>query len=168
MDARSFGRKLAESRNRAGWTQEELAERCNLHVRTVQRIEAGDVRPRAYTVRLLETALGESLAAGITHDQASDEYERFRTEYRRRRRLRIGIMVTALTLMIGVTLIAFLSWELFGMSKRTWAPFFYLVMFGLLIGIARIWRCPACNALLGDVFSSRHCPGCGLKLDDRD
>jgi uncharacterized Tic20 family protein len=38
-------------------TQEQLAERCEVSARTIQRIESGDVDPRAYTMHCLGEAL---------------------------------------------------------------------------------------------------------------
>ncbi len=94
------------------------------------------------------------------------EKARLRTVFKRRRAARKGICFAALALMVGVTLLAFPSWELLGLPKLVWAPFFYLVMFGLIIAIAVVWRCPLCNGLLGDVFTTRFCSKCGICLDD--
>ena len=41
-------------------TQEELVEKSHVSVRTIQRIEAGEVLPRLSTVKILLEALGES------------------------------------------------------------------------------------------------------------
>lgn len=48
-----LGKKIAGLRKSKGYTQEELVEKCNLSVRTLQRIEAGEVTPRTYTVKLI-------------------------------------------------------------------------------------------------------------------
>ena len=42
-------------------TQEELVEVCNVSVRTIQRIESGDVTPRVSTIKIIIAALGEEL-----------------------------------------------------------------------------------------------------------
>jgi len=42
------GRKIFQLRMAKGLTQEELVERCNISVRTIQRIEAGEVTPRRH------------------------------------------------------------------------------------------------------------------------
>jgi hypothetical protein len=89
-----------------------------------------------------------------------------RQTFRRRRSVRIGIFILNLSVLAGVTLAAFPSWRLFGLAKMTWAPYFYVVMFTLLFLIAVVWRCPACHGLLGDVFNTRHCSKCGLKLSE--
>jgi len=57
MNQPHLGRKIAELRKAKGFTQEELVEKCNLNVRTLQRIESGDVSPRSYTQRLIFKAL---------------------------------------------------------------------------------------------------------------
>jgi transcriptional regulator with XRE-family HTH domain len=52
-----FGMLLRSWRLRAGLTQERLAERAGLGVRTVRYLERGQVRPQSETVRLLADAL---------------------------------------------------------------------------------------------------------------
>lgn len=56
-----LGRKISELRKAKGMTQEELVEKCNISVRTIQRIETGEVTPRNYTVRTILTALDSDL-----------------------------------------------------------------------------------------------------------
>src|SRR5690606_4394578 len=53
MKQPELGRKITLLRKEKGLTQEELVERCNLSVRTLQRIEAGEVTPRIYTIKLI-------------------------------------------------------------------------------------------------------------------
>lgn len=52
-----LGKKIAVLRKAKGLTQEELVDKCNLNIRTLQRIESGKVIPRAYTIRLIFEAL---------------------------------------------------------------------------------------------------------------
>ncbi|MGV8139373.1 MAG: helix-turn-helix domain-containing protein [Mangrovibacterium sp.] len=52
-----LGKKIAELRKAKGLTQEELVAKCNLNVRTLQRIESGEATPRTYTLRLIFEAL---------------------------------------------------------------------------------------------------------------
>jgi transcriptional regulator with XRE-family HTH domain len=52
-----LGKKIAEHRKAKGFTQEELVEKCNINVRTLQRIEAGEVTPRTSTIKLIFEAL---------------------------------------------------------------------------------------------------------------
>jgi transcriptional regulator with XRE-family HTH domain len=57
MNQPDLGLKVSELRQQKGLTQEQLAERCEVSPRTIQRIESGDVDPRAYTLHCLGTAL---------------------------------------------------------------------------------------------------------------
>jgi transcriptional regulator with XRE-family HTH domain len=57
MNQPDLGKKIAELRKAKGLTQEELVEKCNLNVRTLQRIESGEVTPRSYTIKTIFTAL---------------------------------------------------------------------------------------------------------------
>lgn len=61
MNQPELGRKIAELRKAKGLTQEELVEECNISVRTIQRIESGDVTPRSYTIKSILGVLGEDL-----------------------------------------------------------------------------------------------------------
>ena len=52
-----LGKKISDLRKEKGLTQEELVAKCNLSVRTLQRIEAGEVTPRPITIKLIFEAL---------------------------------------------------------------------------------------------------------------
>lgn len=57
MNTKEFGLKLIEIRNGKGLTQDQLADACNINVRTIQRIESGLVKPRAYTIKVISETL---------------------------------------------------------------------------------------------------------------
>jgi transcriptional regulator with XRE-family HTH domain len=57
MKQPELGRKISELRTAKGLTQEELVEKCNISVRTIQRIENGEVTPRSYTIKTILAAL---------------------------------------------------------------------------------------------------------------
>jgi uncharacterized Tic20 family protein/DNA-binding Xre family transcriptional regulator len=57
MKQPELGIKVAELRQQKGLTQEKLAELCEVSSRTIQRIESGEVDPRAYTIQCLNAAL---------------------------------------------------------------------------------------------------------------
>ncbi|MDX6746249.1 helix-turn-helix domain-containing protein [Polaribacter sp. PL03] len=61
MKQPELGKRIYQLRKGKGLTQEELVEQCNINVRTIQRIEAGEVNPRSYTVKLILEVLGEDL-----------------------------------------------------------------------------------------------------------
>ncbi len=58
MKQPDLGQKILELRKAKGMTQEELVELCNINVRTIQRIEAGEVTPRSFTIKSILDALG--------------------------------------------------------------------------------------------------------------
>jgi transcriptional regulator with XRE-family HTH domain/ketosteroid isomerase-like protein len=53
MKQPDLGKKISELRLAKGLTQGELAQKCNLSLRTIQRIETAEVTPRSYTVKLI-------------------------------------------------------------------------------------------------------------------
>ncbi len=57
MKQPELGKKISELRLAKGLTQGELAERCNVSLRTIQRIESADVVPRSATVKLIFSSL---------------------------------------------------------------------------------------------------------------
>ncbi|MBN2148515.1 MAG: helix-turn-helix domain-containing protein [Anaerolineales bacterium] len=57
MNQPDLGLKVLELRQQKGLTQEQLAEQCEVSARTIQRIEGGEVDPRAYTLQCLSKAL---------------------------------------------------------------------------------------------------------------
>lgn len=57
MKQPELGQKISALRKSKGLTQEELVDRCNISVRTIQRIETGEVNPRSYTVKTILEAL---------------------------------------------------------------------------------------------------------------
>ena len=59
MKQPELGKRISELRKEKGLTQEELVEQCNINVRTIQRIEAGEVNPRSYTIKTILNVLGE-------------------------------------------------------------------------------------------------------------
>jgi len=57
-----IGIKIAELRRQKGLTQEDLAYRSHLNVRSIQRIELGEVTPRFSTLKLLSEVFGLELS----------------------------------------------------------------------------------------------------------
>jgi uncharacterized Tic20 family protein len=57
MNQPDLGLKVAELRQLKNLTQEQLAEQCEVSTRTIQRIESGEVDPRAYTLQRLSETL---------------------------------------------------------------------------------------------------------------
>ena len=78
MDKRDrFASNLRRARKAAGVSQEDLAERCEIHRTEVSLLERGGREPRLGTMIKLATALGttaEALCAGIGWDPKVREY----------------------------------------------------------------------------------------------
>lgn len=73
MKQPDLGKKLTELRKAKGLTQEEVVERCNISVRTIQRIENGEVEPRSFTIRTILSALGYEFEDVFSQEQAETE-----------------------------------------------------------------------------------------------
>jgi DNA-binding XRE family transcriptional regulator len=56
-----LGNRIAEIRKQNNLTQEELVERCNVSLKTIQRIEAGEVTPRDSAVRTILDTLEQDI-----------------------------------------------------------------------------------------------------------
>ena len=165
MESAAFGELVQKKRNEKGLTQEDLAGLCHLDTRTIQRVEKGDVQPYFSTMKALSNALEFDFVAAANSRPlkfSSDEIRESRMTFKKPRTIRIALMIAALTVLLGVAA-SFPTFRIFGLSKLTWAPFLYIFMFGVIISIGLVWRCPACGASLGSPFNTRLCPHCGFK-----
>ncbi|WP_303315407.1 helix-turn-helix transcriptional regulator [Flavivirga abyssicola] len=82
MKQPELGKKILELRIAKGLTQEELVEKCNISVRTIQRIEAGEVTPRSHTLKAVAAALDSEFSEIVNKkhtfiDLANEWIERF-------------------------------------------------------------------------------------------
>ncbi|MBN1986318.1 MAG: helix-turn-helix domain-containing protein [Prolixibacteraceae bacterium] len=68
------GLLIKELRIKKGLTQEELADLTELSSRTIQRIENGEVDPRAYTLQMIAKALEVDFSLFV-EDEAEDNQE---------------------------------------------------------------------------------------------
>lgn len=66
-----IGNRIKEIRNSLGMTQQELAEAAKIDLRTIQRIENGEVLPRSYTLKLIAKALSTDASELISLLSAS-------------------------------------------------------------------------------------------------
>lgn len=58
VQLQAFGANVRRERSRLGLTQEKLAEKVELHPRTLQKVEAGQVNLLMTTILRLHQALG--------------------------------------------------------------------------------------------------------------
>ena len=70
MNQPDLGLKIAELRQQKGLTQERLAEYCEVSARTIQRIESGEVEPRAFTRNSLSNILAFDFGRENTNNQS--------------------------------------------------------------------------------------------------
>ncbi|MFK8060154.1 MAG: helix-turn-helix domain-containing protein [Polaribacter sp.] len=76
MKQPELGQKILALRKQKGFTQEELVEQCNINVRTIQRIEAGDVSPRSYTIKAILEVLGFDYSTIFEKTYSSGKFDK--------------------------------------------------------------------------------------------
>ncbi len=62
------GKLIKELRIKNGMTQEELADKTEVSARTIQRIENGEVDPRAYTLQMIAKALNVEFSLFVENE----------------------------------------------------------------------------------------------------
>ncbi len=73
-----FAQNLVEARRASGLTQEELANRCDLHRTEISLLERAGREPRLGTLVKLAGSLGvsvESLATGVRWDEKAQKFK---------------------------------------------------------------------------------------------
>ncbi len=73
METQSLAKNLVYQRKLKGYTQEELSDKTQVTVRTIQRIEKGDVNPHLQTVKLLAVALNVEVDELIILENPKEE-----------------------------------------------------------------------------------------------
>lgn len=76
MKQPELGQKISEIRKSKGLTQEELVAQCNISVRTIQRIESGEVTPRSYTIKTILSALDYDIESISTESNLTKEFKK--------------------------------------------------------------------------------------------
>ena len=69
MNQPDLGLKITELRQQKGFTQERLAEYFEVSARTIQRIESGEVEPRAFTRNSLSNILAFDFGQETVNNQ---------------------------------------------------------------------------------------------------
>ncbi len=73
MKRSELGMIINEVRKEKGITQKELAEACNIDIRTVQRIIAGEVNPRFSTLKLMSEFLQYDFIKNIETEETGNK-----------------------------------------------------------------------------------------------
>ena len=111
MQQPELGRRLTALRKEKKLTQEELVEKSNVSVRTIQRIENGEVLPRMSTVKILLEALGESYESFSTKPTPATETLKSNLPNVNRNTVLAGALAGAIYLVSQIILGAFdISW----------------------------------------------------------
>jgi transcriptional regulator with XRE-family HTH domain len=104
MQQPELGKRLTALRKEKNLTQEELVEKSHVSVRTIQRIEAGEVLPRMVTVRILLEALGESYESFSTNQNQVMETQKSNLPASHRNAVLIAILAGAVYLVSEIIL----------------------------------------------------------------
>ena len=75
MKNQDFREKLIEVRKARGLTQEDVAKMCKVTVRTIQRLESGSVKPRAFTIKAISDNLGICFFETSNGDEKNEEQQ---------------------------------------------------------------------------------------------
>jgi len=125
---------VKEGRLAKGFTQKELSELSNISIRSIQRIENGEINPRSYTLKTLAEILGISFESIL--QSAPVEKQSFRANKTQK-----------ITLSIGLSFfILLLSWAFMAQSPRfpetSFESFVFLAFVLLIITLilSIIWR----------------------------
>lgn len=104
MQQPELGRRLAALRKERNLTQEDLVEKSHVSVRTIQRIEAGEVLPRMVTVKILLETLGESYESFSTKQTQVTETQKGKLPTTNRNTLLIAVLAGAVYLVSEIIL----------------------------------------------------------------
>jgi transcriptional regulator with XRE-family HTH domain len=75
-----IGLVIKELRIKKGLTQEELAEKTELSARTIQRIEYGEVDPRAYSLQMIAKALDVDFSLFVEDESKVDKEKKSKND----------------------------------------------------------------------------------------
>jgi len=75
-----IGLVIKELRIKKGLTQEELAEKTELSARTIQRIEKGEVDPRAYSLQMIANALDVDFSLFVEDEAILDKEKKSKND----------------------------------------------------------------------------------------
>jgi DNA-binding XRE family transcriptional regulator len=73
MKQPQLGQKIQEMRVLKGLTQKDLSDACHVDIRTIQRIESGEVIPRMSTLKLIAQSLGWDMIPPLPEPARTDK-----------------------------------------------------------------------------------------------
>jgi transcriptional regulator with XRE-family HTH domain len=104
MQQPDLGTRLTALRKEKNLTQEELVEKSHVSVRTIQRIEAGEVLPRVSTVKILLEALGENYESFSTKQTQAMETPKSNLPTTNRNTVLVAVLAGAVYLISEIIL----------------------------------------------------------------
>jgi len=125
------------SRLARGYTQQQLADLVGITLRSVQRIEGGEVLPRYYTLKLLAQHL--HFSAEVLRDNSDDKTERPKTK---KRSLIQRIVLTVIGLAVTTLLAGAFIAQSAHFPETQFELFLFLAIVIAAYGLVlyRIWR----------------------------
>ena len=99
-------------------------------------------------------------------EYTEEQRQLFLAEFQRRLKRRKITSITIISLLIGILILSFPHFILFGIPKSVWGPWYVFAIVAGLVFIIVDWRCPACNGILGDFLSTKYCSKCGFKFEE--
>lgn len=134
MQQPELGSRLTALRKEKNLTQEELVEKSHVSVRTIQRIEAGEVLPRLSTVKILLTALGQNPDSFFNQPQQVMENRSNALPGPQKNTLLIAIVAGAMYLVAEIILGAMdLAWFTSQRNWEFWTNAIYIGLTALMI-----------------------------------
>lgn len=126
MQQPELGKQLTALRKEKNLTQEELVAKSHVSVRTIQRIEAGEVLPRVSTVKILLAALGQHPEQFLTnHTHPMETTTNSTTSVRNI--VLTAVIAGAIYLVAEIILMAMnIAWFTGGRDWGSWMNFIYI------------------------------------------
>lgn len=107
-----LGRKIQRYRQGKRMAQEELAEASGVSIRTIQRIESGQVRPRPFTLRSILKVLDVSMEEFDANGETALDRDRESTQ------LNVFFLLHITVLLVPIAYILILRWY---WKKSNWS-----------------------------------------------
>ncbi|UUC46000.1 helix-turn-helix domain-containing protein [Flavobacterium cerinum] len=127
---------LRTGRIAKGYTQQKLSEVTNVSLRSIQRIEKGQVKPRMYTLQLLSAELGIQIADLSLSEKSSEPLTKKQINFAREIILSVG---SGLFLLFGS--VAFLCQSVrFPETRFELYAFWAIITLVYLIITLKIWK----------------------------
>ena len=76
-------RDIKKMRLERHWSQDQLAEMSGLSIRTIQRIEKGEVDPRAYSLQMIAKALDVDFSLFVENESIVDNDKKAKDKVRK-------------------------------------------------------------------------------------